>query len=466
MPTIWERIQASTKAAIGAWTHPSEDTIHAPFSVYFGLEDEQRRRVERYQLLWKYYRGEHRKALRAKTNRDGTTIDDNVVINLSRRVVNKSTSFLFGQPLQWELREGEQTPEEDVLDQIWRNLSWRQSFLQELAIGGGVCGTFFMQILPPVDGQSLPRLIDVDPAIIFPRWNPSDIDDMWAYEMRWKEGASVLRTIHSKQDGGMAWETWTERLQRGRWIVEQEPEVWPWEWPMLVHGKNLPNPNEFFGLSDLEDADLNDAINETASNIKRVTRIFAHPVMWGKGFNADEIDPSKMMLTNNPDATMGALELGRDLQSSQDYLRFLRTMFAEITQVPENDPDRLALGAQSGFALKLLFGDLLDKTYTKRNLYGQEIVEVNRRMLEMLGHGPDNRVTLHWASPLPVDEQSAMSADKFDLDAGLSSLETMQRKRGYDPEVEAERIAAQKTQSGTIGEALLAAFDRGGTAGI
>lgn len=460
MATLWERIQAASKAAMMAWAGQSQpDSIHSPFSVYFGMEEAEKKRVEKYQLLRAYYEGRHRAILKKKTNKDGTVIDDNVIINVSRRVVNKGASFLFGKPLQWELQEGDQTPEELLLDDIWRSDQWRQAFLQELAISGGTCGIAYVQIVPR-DGE-LPKLLNLDPAIVFPRTNPADIDEMWAYEMRWKEGRDVLRTVHSLRDSGDSWETWTERLQRGRWVMEQEPEVWPWPWPMIVQNKNLPNPNEFFGLSDLEDADLNDAINETASNIKRITRIFAHPVMWGHGFNLDEIDPSKMLMSQNPNANLSALELGRDLQSSQDYLKFLRTMYAEITQVPENDPDRMTMGAQSGFALRILFGDLLDKTYTKRNLYGATIVELNRRLLEMMGKGPDNICTLHWEDPLPADESSEMTADKFDLEAGLASVETMQRKRGYDPETEAERIAAQKVQNGTIGEALLAAFERG-----
>ena len=438
---------------------PNSDT-RSPYSVFFGLEEDDRLRVERYQLLRRYYAGQHKRFLRTKTAKDGTVTDDNVTINLSRRVVNKSAAFLFGQPLQWELQEGEQTPAEETLASIWRSDQWRQTFLQEAAVNGGVCGTAYFQIVPR-EGD-IPRIVNLDPAIVFPRCNPGDIDDVWAWELRWREGDGVMRTVHSVQENGNAWETWTERLHRGgQWKTEQEPEVWPWPWPMIVHNKNLPNPNEFFGLSDLEDADLNDAINATASNVNRITRIFAHPITWGKGFNVAEIDPSQMLLTNNPEAQLGALELGRDLQSSQEFLRFLRTMFAEITQVPENDPDRLSLGAQSGFALRLLFGDLLDKTYTKRNLYGQSIVELNRRLLEMTGAGPDNVVKLHWADPLPVDEVSEMSADKFDLEAGLSSVETMQRKRGYDPETEGERLSAQRTQTGTIGDALLAAFDRG-----
>jgi len=461
MATFWERLQASARAAMAAWTGSNSgmDTSNV-YSLYFGLVDKERQRIERYQLFRKYYSGNHKQALKKRTTKDGNVIDDNVTINLSRRVVNKSASFLFGKPLQWELQEGDRTPEEELLISIWQSDEWRMAFLQELAINGGTCGTAYIQILPQGDNE-LPRIVNLDPLIVFPHTNPSDIDDVWSYELRWREGDSVLRTVHTLQESEQAWETWTERLIRGRWVMEKESEIWPWAWPMILPIKNLPNPNEFFGLSDLEDADLNDAINETASNIKRITRIFAHPVMWGYGFNFDELDSAKIQIAHDPQAKIAALELGRDLQSSQDYLRFLRTMFAEITQVPENDPDRLSLGAQSGFALRLLFGDLLDKTYTKRNLYGQALVEMNRRLLEMAGRGPDNICTLHWQDPLPVDEQSEMSADKFDLEAGLASRETMQRKRGYDPEVEEERLASQRVQNETIGEALLSAFERG-----
>lgn len=480
MATFWERIQAAAKAAMATWAGAVNDAMDAPGSMYFSLDDDQRARVARYQLLWKYYHGHHKQHLKRRMTKEGFGPDDNVTVNISRRVVNKGTSFLFGKPIEWELQEGEQTPEEQLLDDIWQSRQWRQAFLQEVALNGSVTGDFYFQILPPTAGmafvgerlpldmprtpQQMPRIVNVDPAIVFPRWNPDDVTDVWAWELRWRTGQEVKRTIHSLRDDGVSWETWVERLERGRWLIDVPPERWPWPWPMLIHGKNLPNPNEFHGLSDLEDADLNDKINLVASNINRITRIFAHPIIWGRMLgDAEFMDSSQMILSQRPEAMMGALELAKDLGSSQEYLKFLRTMFAEITQVPENDPDRLGMGAQSGFALRILFGDLLDKTDTKRNLYGMALVELNRRLLDMMGMGPDNIVTLHWKDPLPVDERSEVAAAQFDLGENLASRETMQRKRGYDPETENPRIQAEQAQRSTLGEELLRTFERGNT---
>lgn len=463
MATFWERIQAAAKAAYSAWQGQSLDSPSQPLSIYTGLEDADKQRVERYRLLWKYYKGEHKKHLKVRMTPAGSGPDDNVIINLSRRTVNKGAAFLFGEPLNWELTEGDQTPEEERLDDIWRSVEWKMSFLTEVALNGGVTGDAYIQIQPREN--DLPRLINLSPSIVFPHTNPDDIDDVWAYELRWRRGQSIKRTIHAKAETGQQWEIFTETFASGRWVSDGDTQIWPWSWPAITHIKNLPNPNEFFGLSDLEDADLNDAINQASSNLNRVIRIFAHPVIWGKMMGSDSLDPSKIQMANNKDAMMAALELAKDLGSAQEYLKHLRTMFSEITQVPENDPDRMRIGAQSGFALKVLFHELVQKTNLKRWLYGKEIIELNRRLLEMEGMGDNHVCTLHWQSPLPINEAEMADSYKFDLEAGLASKETVSTERGYDWETEQERMQAEQAADGNVGEMLLRAFERGAGAG-
>lgn len=447
MATFWERLQSAAKAALNAWAG-SDSTVNNPIAQHSYIQSvvgADAERIDRYKLLWQYYKGEHRKHLKVRQTPTGPGPDDNVVINLSRRVVNKGVTFLFGKPLVWQLSETGQTAEEDMLERIWGSPEKRMAFFAELAMNGGVTGDFYLQIVPPQEGRELPTVVNLSPSAVLVKTNPNDIDDVWAYDVRWISGNDLCRTIHAMAEDRQSWQTWDEIYKAGKWEKLTEPSLWPFEWPMILHGKNLPNPNSFYGLSDLEDADLNDAINLVASNINRISRIFAHPVLWSYGFGRDgNIDLSKMAMSDDPEAKMGALELGRDLSSAQEYLKFLRTAFAEITGVPESDPDRMSIGAQSGFALKVLFNDLILKTELKRSLYGTAIVECNRRLLNLMDMGSDNVVTLHWGDPLPIDENAATASDKFDLDAGLASKETISARRGYDWKVENERMKKEE----------------------
>ena len=448
MATFWERLQSAAKAAAAAWYGTPATSITANYLSKSSMGSADLERVERYGLLWQYYKGEHRKHLKVRMTPAGKGPDDNVVINLSRRVVNKGVYFLFGKPLIWQLDETAQTQQEIMLERIWGSHEKRMAFLAELGMNGGVTGDFYLQIVPPKPGEELPQVINLNPSLVFPQTDPNDISKEWAFQLRWMRGDQICRTVHALREDGQAWETWDEAWMQGTWSRISDPQLWPFSWPMIVHGKNLPNPNSYFGLSDLEDADLNDAINMVASNINRITRIFAHPLVWSRLFGKDAVavDTSQMMMSQNENASMGALELGRDLNSAQDYLRFLRTAFAEVTGVPESDPERMAIGAQSGFALKVLFNDLILKTGVKRSLYGNALVETNRRLLDLMSMGDENVVKLHWQDPLPVDERAEREGQQFDLDYELASTETISTKRGYDYQAEKQRGVAPSTR--------------------
>jgi hypothetical protein len=460
MATFWGRLQTAARAAYIAWqgiTKPEDTPMLPGFSNSLEMQDTER--IERYRLLWRYYRGEHRKHLKVRMTPAGPGPDDNVVINLSRRVVNKGVDFLFGKPLTWQLSENDTTPEEEMLERIWGSPEKRMGMFAELALNGGVCGDFYLQIVPPAPGEELPRVVNLNPSIVFPKTDPNDISKEWAFELRWFRGDVLCRTIHALREDGQSWETWDEQMGRGRWERISAPTLWPFAWPMIIHGKNLPNPNSYYGLSDLEDADINDAINMIASNIQRITRIFAHPMVWARGFGekAVSVDSSQMFLSQDDNAQMGALELGRNLSSSQDYLSFLRTAFSEITAVPQSDPDRMGIGAQSGFALKVLFNDLLLKTGIKRSNYGTAIVETNRRLLDLMGMGEANVSKLHWLDPLPVDGRESAETDRFELDSEIVSRETVSTRRGYDWEVEQERMGKDEKPK-AVGATFTPAF--------
>lgn len=149
------------------------------------------------------------------------------------------------------------------------------------------------------------------------------------------------------------------------------------------------------------------------------------------------------------------------MSSPQEYLKFLRSIYSEVTNVPESNPERLKIGASSGFALEVLFNDLLLKTGIKRAFYGKAIIELNRRLLELSGFGDNNLTTLHWPNPLPVDKVSETTSDQFELASGLVSKRSLSTKRGYDFDLETEYLQQEQTNNTTLGENLLNAFRNG-----
>ena len=422
------------------------------------ISPEQRQRQALFSLYWDYYRGRHRKPLKMRSGQP----DDNTILNYSRRVVNKGVQFLFGKTIEFEIDGTDvMTRQEEYLAQVWGSDEEKMTLLQEIALNGAVTGTAFVRLYPPQGPGSLPRIVNVDPALLDVITNDDDIDDIRSYRITWKSGDQ--------------WKRHRIDADAGQWIISEEvkgagdrwqlvsDEIWPWDFPPVVHCQNLPAPNEFWGISDLENADINDAINFTASNINRILRFHSHPKTIGIGFNAAQLQNTavdQFWTIPNEQAKVFNLEMQSDLASAYAYLQELRNAYSKITGVPELDPAQVNIGALSGFALRILYGDLLELTRMKRNTYGAMLNELNRRILVVSNLG-DMLTRIVWQSPLPEDEQATSEALARDRQAGLS-LQTYMERRGYDWEREQERIAEEQATTDTIGSALLRAFDRGG----
>lgn len=410
-------------------------------------------RLAHYVTCWKYYDGDHTKPLKVKTGEP----DDNVIINLSKLIVDKGVSFLFGKDVGFELAEGTETPEEEYLAKVWKR-NRKMTLLSQVALNGGVTGHFFVKIMADGIEKGIPRLVNLDPAYVRPVWDPDDVDRVLWYKIEYAavnvDGDSPIykkQLITRMEDGDGVTRTWLLQWYeaiRGRKYELVREEEWDWPWPPIVDSQNLPAPNEYFGTSDLEDADLNDAVNFSASNILRILRYHAHPKTWGKGFKASqvEIGVNDMIILPSADAMVDNLEMESDLASSRQYMADLMGAFREVSRTPQLDPARVNIGALSGFALRILYGPLLEKTETKRRLYGDMLVELNRRLLDLGGFGDGHYTTLHWADPIPFDPREETDALKADRELGIVSQETMATKRGYDWSVEGARLESEGVQ--------------------
>jgi hypothetical protein len=426
--------------------------------VASALAMEENERALRFKRAWECYYGQFARPLKVRKGQP----DDNVIVNLARVIVDKGVSFLFGQELVFDLNEGKQTPAEEWLDGCWQ-ANRRMTLLQKLALNGSICGQPFVKIVP---GQPYPRLVILDPATVTVRWEPDDIEAVVSYRIQYpavdpQTGKPIVIRQLVEQDG-QVWHI-TDQVSRDGGIWQTTAEAaWPHPWPPIVDCQNLPAPNEYWGISDLEDdvLGLNGSLNFVLSNLARIIRHHAHPKTWGRGFTAQQLSIAvdETIVLPAPEAELHNLEMLSDLSSSIELYKRLKEALHEISRVPEVATGKLeSTGQLSGVALAILYQPLLEKTETKRRTYGDLLVELNRRLLALGGFGEDNRAVLHWPEMLPRDPLQERQAAVLDQQLGASQ-DTLLGKLGYDPDLEREK---REVRSAELGDQVLGAFDRG-----
>lgn len=434
-----------------------------PNAIYTGLlemlgRDEQTR-IEVMRRRWEAYYGKTKPALKVLEGQQ----DDNVRINYARMIVDKGVSFLFGKNIEFELDETEVTDAEVYLDTVWQK-NKKMSLLQNAALVGGVTGHCFVKI---VNEQPYPRLVVIDSETVTVSLAPDDLQQVLSYQIAYtgkdpKTGKPVgVRQVIERD--GMRWRIVDQvgDLERLVWSTVGEA-VWPYDFAPIVDCQNLPAPGEFWGQSDLEDdvIEIIRAINFVASNTARIIRFHAHPKTWGRGFTAKDlrIGVDETIILPGENAELRNLEMQSDLASSLRYLEMLRQALHEISRVPEVATGNLErAGSLSGVALQILYQPLLEKINTKRLLYGNMLVELNRRLLAIGGYGDDLNTTLHWQEILPQDPMQERRAALIDMQLGVSQ-DTLLQRLGYDPDLERQK---REVAGAELGEQILTAFDRG-----
>lgn len=433
-----------------------------------------RERQERIQKAWDAYHGNLPKPLKA--TKSDPRAEDNVRINLSRLVVEKSVSFLFGNQGNEVQFTVDRTPSSAAGLWLQRCLveNRKMTTLQRAGINGGVCGDVFLKLLPPKGTRKFPRIIVLDPQNVDVRWSPDDYEEPLSFFVTWSGVDPVRATPVAyrqviERDGSDS-PTWTitDQMSRGgnaNWQDTTETEVWPYPWCPILHCQNMVSPNEYYGLSDLEAPVIegNQAINFVVSNLNRIIRIHAHPKTWGKGFQAGklEISADELIVLPDENGELHNLEMLSDLSSSLEHLRRLEDFFHETTRIPSVATGRVEnLGQLSGLALKILYGPMVELTGTKRLVYGEMLRELCGRLLEMGGFGTEREIDILWPKILPVDQQAEAQTASVLEELGVSR-NTLLTELGYDAEAEAEKKAGERDAETELGTGLLTQFERG-----
>ena len=400
------------------------------------LSKTHKKRADLFTRYWAYYRGHHRKNIKAKPNQ----ADDNVTINWSKKIVNASVAFLFGKPLSFIIDDDDTVSKaEQYLADIWASdpaRNWSpMTFLQSVAMNGGVTGTPFVRLYVEDD---VPRMVNLNPSLVDVITNPDDIADIWEYHISWsyknKRGEHEWKRHKISRDGDI-WLIEEQEYNRGKWVTdEEESEQWPYPFAPVFYCQNLINPNSIWGISDLEDADMNDAINFVASNTNRIVRFHAHPRTIGTGFAANQLQTTavdQFWAIPADGAKVFNLEMDSDLASSRQHKTDLEEAYHQVSSTPRFDPTSLRAGVLSGFAIQLLYLPLVQKTDKKRETYGGMLQRLNYALLVIGGYEPAT-VRNVWKSPLPSDDNEKAARFEKLVNTGQVDAYAAAIVAGYD----------------------------------
>jgi hypothetical protein len=448
---------------------------------------ELRVRTQRIEANWKQYKGKHRQHLQD----DGTNTDDNVVFNISGLAVDKGVSDLVAttdegvvEGPKFDIVGDEQPRRPNIIqrmssafrpatpkspEQLWLDAAWsannKELFLLDTALTSGVTGHNFVKVIPdalpnPDDpANPLPRLVLLNPCHVTAFWDDGDKAIILAYRIQYGPDRNQRR-----QD--IVWEADRETLDKygnvvdkGRWVIydyeqvnrvkwtlvnkAENPHIWEYAWSPIVQWKNLPDPNDFYGCEDVTEPNvkLNDSLNFTASNIQRIIKYHADPKTVGTGVKADEVFATavdRFIAIPNEAAKVFNLEMMSDLASSMNFAHMVRRGFFD--GVRELDPATVEdrLGDMTNFGIRVLYGDKIKKTGSKRMMAGMGLTDINQRILDIGGFGPNRKVAIKWPAALPSDPLVQTQSLDMDTKHGLSQ-ESYLSLRGYDSELEAAR---------------------------
>jgi hypothetical protein len=409
---------------------------------------------------WDYYEGRHRKTLRVA--RDG--VDDNIVVNFVRLAVDKTVSYLFGKEIFFQVGGEEPDPYTDYLEAVFQR-NRKMTFLQRLALSGAVAGHFFVQIQP--DGE-FPRLVILDPSTVSILTNPDDIDQVIGFRVQWNsvddDGRPAVRRVDIVQDG----QIWRVRsflsVRGGRDPFRQIGEAsWPYPFPPVVHGQNLPAPHQVYGMSDVEPLiPIQDAINFVISNTRRIYRLHGHPKTIATGVNTRQPlnwGPDETLVLSNENAKVWNLEMQGDLSAGIELYKRLVEAWHEIARIPVVSVGRLeSIGSLSGVALRILYEPLLELVEVKRRTYGDALIELAQRLLSVRFGGEPREwpVSIRWPELIPAGIEEKARTALMLMQIGVSQ-DTLLEMLGFNPEHEARR---QRFRSEDIVDKMLAAMER------
>jgi hypothetical protein len=410
----------------------------------------------RYRRNWRYYQNvpytEPRPGLYARMRS---------IFNQITKIVDTDARFAMGERLQVQAE-----PEtEAAINRLWE---W-SDFQQEkylLARYGACCGDAFVKVVdnrawelnPDPDPEVPVRLNVLPPDAVAPRYDPHDRKRMLACKIEYVHGRDIHKEVITPEEILHYDERDPDR------VLATYPN--PLGFIPIVHIRNL-DIGEEFGLCSFHNlVPTVDALNEIASFMLEIVKLYADPVIIGRGMERGSLRKQTVDADGRPVATVwwvptpeGSFEFLEWQGNLPDVLAFLDRIQAVIER---NTPELTLSGMQdrndiSGYSISLHLIELVRKIEEVRGNYFTALERANRmalRILAMQGKGEFSDMSHHIiADPvLPVDDERQLRVLQMENQVlRIKSRATVAAERGVE-EVETELRKADADTSSNIAQ--------------
>jgi len=210
--------------------------------------------------------------------------------------------------------------------------------------------------------------------------------------------------------------------------------IWQYDFAPIVHWQNLPNPYGAEGEPDLtpDVRTVQDKFNEVASNNSKIIRIFTHPMRYAKGMGGVtklEVGPNDMPSLQGDGDIVQLPALG-DLAGSLAFQMFIKKSLFAITRTVDLDTLQDKIGSLTNFGLKVIYQDMIAKINTKRQLFGDALLELVHRLLVLKGLPADEAGEIIWPDILPTNDVEKLASIKAETELGTLSIESAAKELG------------------------------------
>lgn len=403
--------------------------------------------------------------------------DDNLVLNFTGLIVDRSVSQLIGEGIAFAFEGDAVPPQEDYINAVW-DANKREILLHRAALSAAEAGTGYLMLNDPAqgmggmvgqDGVEYPRLQLLDPAFVTMETMPEDFEIVTRYIIQYayvdEDGkeAARRRTVQlvNAPDEAERWEI-VDELMKGysKW-VEVGRVFWAHPFAPIVHWQNMPTIDSPYGQPDITGGlmETQDKINAAISWLTKSMRLGADPLRWFRGGQPPaKIETDKAVFLGL-DGEAGQLPPTTDWAGSLAFLQEVRASMNSIARSVDIDSLKDA-GDLTNFRLRVIYQDNAQKIYSKRELFGEALVELNRRLM-LMARMEAIPCEVTWPEFMPEDKAEEAAYWQTLQALGVISKQTLAEKLGLDHEQEQERMGAEQEQQDNIGAALLRAFNRG-----
>lgn len=377
-----------------------------------------------------------------------------LTINYARALVRKCVSYLFPEPVTFAV-----TPEGSD-DRARERARRAEEALARVYAENELAATDFNAAIDAaVLGDGAFKVV-WDEAARRPVVTAVDVQNLsvwWETDDPRRVTRVVQRTVVPGGAGGATvtieeWTAETFRLTVGGAVVRDGPN--PFGWLPYVIFANAPQPQEFWGESDLVDliAPARE-LNRRMSGVARVLELSGNPIAVLENVEAAEgIQVGPGALWELPEGAraylldlLGGGGVGLHLQ----YIDLLYRVLHDLAETP-----RTAFGdggrALSGTALEVEIQPLVQKVKRKRRVWDAVFIRRNALILDLLRRfggldlGPGRRTVPIWGAILPTDRAALIAQQvqlvEHRLAARRSALATLGVE---DPEGELDLMAKE-----------------------